>query len=118
MPCKPLCIVMGVYFFEGVMVMERFEFPKLGEGSEDRDRLDWDRVNQFSSVGVSMDVVVGKKALTLADVIGFKEGDIVPLDTEYGSPVEFRVNGQLIGYADLMVLDDRVAIRINKIGKS
>lgn len=97
--------------------MEKFNFTELERSDSDRDTVDFDRVNQFSSVEVKFEVVVGGTVLSLADVLKFSGGDVVMLDVDYGELFECRVNGTKIGMGEIVVVDDRIGFRIKELGK-
>ena len=43
------------------------------------------------------------------------QGSVVELDKQTGAPAEIIVNGQLLAYGDVVVVDDNFAVRVTEI---
>lgn len=64
---------------------------------------------------IPLKVSLGKTRLTLEDILGLKEGDLIMMDAKAGTPVDVYVNNKkkFVGHAG--TLGVRKAIRINEI---
>lgn len=56
--------------------------------------------------------VLGQTEMTLEEVTRFKNGTIIPLDNLAGSDVDVVVNGKVVANAEVVVIDEKYALRI------
>lgn len=56
--------------------------------------------------------VLGQTEMTLEEVTRFKNGTIIPLDNLAGSDVDVVVNGKVVAKAEVVVIDEKYALRI------
>lgn len=66
-------------------------------------------------VPVSLSVEMGSCQLAMREVLQLGVGSIVQLDQAAGSPVELRVNGKLIARGEVIVMEDRLSLRITEL---
>lgn len=66
---------------------------------------------------VSMPVVVeiGRSHLTVQEVLQLAPGSVVPLDRAVGEPVDLYVSDRRFAQGEIVVVDDRFAVRITKL---
>lgn len=89
------------------------EFPmpeeNLAQTPQSRARL--------GDIPVEVQVVIGRAKVSVAQLAATKQGSWFRLDKRFGEPVEIQVNGQTIGYGEI-VSDDRdnfVGIRMTSV---
>lgn len=63
-------------------------------------------------VQLDLRVVLGRSAMRLEDVLKLRLGSAVVLDQRVGAPVEVHVNGRLVAYGEVLVLDGKFCIRV------
>jgi flagellar motor switch protein FliN/FliY len=74
-----------------------------------------------TSLGFLMDVTVtltaelGRTTITLGEVMRLGSGSVVPLDRLISEPVEITARGVLLARGEVVIVDDRFAIRIKEI---
>jgi flagellar motor switch/type III secretory pathway protein FliN len=69
-------------------------------------------------LGVIIDFDLGRMTVPLAQVQSWQPGMVVPLElpsAEDGVEITVRANGQIIGTGDLVRIDDRIAVRLNRL---
>ena len=71
--------------------------------------------SRFSEVQVVLSAELGRTHLTLEELMGLEEGAVVELDREIGAPVELIAQGVSVGNGEVVVIEDRFAIRIKQI---
>jgi flagellar motor switch protein FliN len=74
--------------------------------------------NVFSSIPVTVEVMLGTSTLQLSDLMGLAPGSDVTLDQAIGEPVTVIVNGKKIAKGELYVLEtqgDLLGVRITEI---
>jgi flagellar motor switch protein FliN/FliY len=68
-------------------------------------------------VTVTMTAELGHTTLPLGDVLKLGVGSVVALDRFVGEPVDLAVKGVLLARGEVVVVEDRFAIRIKEIMK-
>ncbi|WP_419769142.1 MAG: FliM/FliN family flagellar motor switch protein [Candidatus Marinarcus sp.] len=61
---------------------------------------------------IVVDVILGNAELTVKDFLNLSEGDIISLDKYAGSGGDIYVNTRIIGTGDIIVMDERLAVRV------
>jgi len=59
-----------------------------------------------------VDVILGHADITVKDFLDFSEGDIIALNKEAGGGGDIFVNERVIGIGDIIVIDEKLAIRV------
>lgn len=63
-------------------------------------------------VQLDLRVVLGRSAMRLEDVLKLRLGSAVILKQRLRDPVEVHVNGRLVAYGEVLVLDGKFCIRV------
>ncbi len=58
---------------------------------------------------------LGRRRMTVRDLLGLTPGAVIELDRAAGSPVDVLVNGTLIARGEVVVIDEEFGIRISEI---
>jgi len=61
---------------------------------------------------ISVDVLFGSTDISLKNFLSLTEGDIIALDKPAGAGGDIYVNSRIIGTGDIIVLDEKLAVRI------
>lgn len=69
----------------------------------------------FGEVLFDIDVELGRKKVTVGEMLRWEKGTIIRIDKTSGEPVDFLVNGKPLAYGEVMVLDERFAVRVSEI---
>ncbi len=69
-------------------------------------------------VTVTLTAELGRTTITLAEVLRLGAGSVVPLDRLASEPVEITARGVLLARGEVVVVDDRFAVRIKEIVQS
>lgn len=62
--------------------------------------------NPFLKIPVTVQVVLGRKRMPLAEVMAFGPGSVIVLDQELSQPVSLEVNGSEVARGTLSVVDE------------
>jgi flagellar motor switch protein FliN/FliY len=62
---------------------------------------------------INVDVMFGNTFITLKEFLSLSEGDIVPLNKLAGAGGDIYVNGRIVGTGEIIVIDDKLAVRID-----
>jgi flagellar motor switch protein FliN len=92
-----------------------FNLPEflVEDAPTDISRPDTSR-RRVSDIPVEVQAVIGKTKVSVAQLMAAGEGAQFRLDSHFGDPVQLQVNGQVIGYGEI-IADDRdnlVGIRL------
>ena len=61
---------------------------------------------------IEVDVLLGTAVVTLKEFLNFTDGDIITLDKLAGEGGDIYVNSRIIGIGDIIVIDDKLAVRV------
>jgi len=72
-------------------------------------------LNLLSDVELDLKIELGRTNMHLEDVLQLRKGSVVPLDKLAGDPVDIYVNGRLIAYGEVLVLNDNFCVRVAEL---
>lgn len=61
---------------------------------------------------ITVDVMLGNTNITISDFLKLSEGDIISLHKPAGSGGDIFVNSRIIGTGDIVVIEDKLAVRV------
>jgi len=72
-------------------------------------------LSHLLDVTVTVTAELGRKVLTIGDILKLGSGSLVELEREISEPVELRIQGVPLARGEVVVVEDRFAIRIKEI---
>ena len=66
----------------------------------------------FKNIPVTVTLEVASKEVALGDLISAGEGHIIELDKLNGEPLDVKVNGSLMGHAEVVVVNEKYGLRL------
>ncbi|MBZ4642831.1 MAG: flagellar motor switch protein FliN [Deferribacteres bacterium] len=72
-------------------------------------------INRFGNVLLNVDVELGRKLVNIGEMLSWENGTIIKLSKTSGESVDFLVNKKPVAVGEVMVIDERFAIRITDI---
>jgi flagellar motor switch protein FliN/FliY len=90
--------------------VRRVEFPSLADTARESPPLP---TSVLANVEVSVAAVLGAAKITVREIIDLRPGSLIELDRMAGEPVDLRVNNVTVAGGEVIVIDDRYAVRIN-----
>lgn len=91
------------------------EFPNLGERPASPGRVPLQR---FYDVNVEVSVELGRVTLPIGDLLRLGEGAVLELERALSEPVDIVAQGVRLARGDVVVVEDRYAVRITEIESS
>ncbi|NLJ24107.1 MAG: hypothetical protein GX354_01620 [Firmicutes bacterium] len=88
------------------------EFPQIQETAAVSDG---NKMELVKDVVLSIQAELAKTELEIGELLQLKIGDVVKLGKMAGEPMELSLNGHYIARGEVLVLDDRLGIRISEI---
>lgn len=95
----------------GTQEANAVEFPE-SQARMSNQTLSLDR---FADVQVELSVEIGRVSMPIGELLKLGKGAVVKLDREIVAPVNVMAQGVLIASGEVVVIDDRYAIRITSI---
>lgn len=90
------------------------EFPEATR----RRSSAWSSLERFSDVRVAISVEIGRVTMNIGEMLQLGEGSVVELDRELTDPVAVMAQGVRIASGEVVVINDRFAVRITEIAES
>ncbi len=72
-------------------------------------------LNMVLDIPVQLSVELGRTKVPIRQVLQFKPGSIVELDSVAGEPVDVLVNGHLIAQGEVVVVNGKFGIRLTDV---
>lgn len=88
-------------------------FDKIDPSLE--DFADQANLDILLDVDLKVSVELGRASLKFRDVLNLTAGSVVELGRQTSEPVDILVNGSLLATGEVVVVDDRFAVRITKL---
>ena len=61
---------------------------------------------------IVVDVMLGNSDISVAEFLKLTEGDVISLNKTAGSGGEIYVNSRIVGTGDIIVIEDKLAVRV------
>jgi len=97
---------------ESGIVGQLADFPELAPRSTDAPI---GSLNHLYDVSVNVTAELGRMTLSIADILKLGLGSVVSLDRTVSEPVDLLVQGVPFARGEVVVIEDRFAIRIREI---
>jgi len=88
------------------------EFPNLGDRPAATGRVPLQR---FYDVNVEVSVELGRVTLPIGDLLRLNEGAVLELERSLSEPVDIVAQGVRLARGEVVVVEDRYAVRITEI---
>jgi len=73
------------------------------------------RLGRINNVEMALTVEIGRTRMPVRDVLSLEPGAVVELDRSAGAPADILLNGRLIAYGEVVVVDQDYAVRVTQI---
>ena len=80
--------------------------------------MDSKKLDIVMDVKVDMTVQLGTAELPMKDVVELSPGAQIQLKQSANDPVSLMVNGKLIAYGEVVVIDDKFGLKVTEIVNS
>lgn len=93
--------------------IQTVQFAPLSEGTKASGI--GKELNSIEDVNLQLIVELGKTHMKVRDILKIKPGAIIPVDKLAGEHVDVVINGSSVAEAEVVVVDEKFAIRITDI---
>lgn len=71
-----------------------------------------DYIATMADVPLTIDVELDRKTMRIAEILSLNSGSVVKLTRSAGENIDIRVGGALLGFGEIVILEDRMGVRI------
>lgn len=72
-------------------------------------------LDMIMDIPVTLSLEVGKTAISIRKLLGLNQGSVIELDRLAGEPLDVLVNGTLIAHAEVVVVNEKFALRLTDV---
>jgi flagellar motor switch protein FliN/FliY len=73
-------------------------------------------IADFADVPVEVEVELGRRIMTIAQILELGPDSVIRMARSAGDNMDIRVGGSLIGYGEIVIIEDSVGVRITDFG--
>jgi flagellar motor switch protein FliN len=106
---------------QGIMSIDRVQggfttmhrkanFPQLN--SSEGEKIRESKLELLMDIPLELTIVLGKTHINVKDLVEMGPGAIIELDQLAGEPVEILVNDRLVGYGEVIVVEENFGVRV------
>jgi flagellar motor switch protein FliN/FliY len=66
-------------------------------------------------VRVEVSAVLGTAMMPISQILKLGRGAVVELNRKVGEPIELRANEALVGYGEIVVVDDKLGVTMTEV---
>jgi flagellar motor switch protein FliN/FliY len=78
---------------------------------------DGESIRRLHNVEVEVVATLGTTRMQIKDILGLHVGSVVELHRLVGEPIDVTLNGRLIARGEVVVVDEKFAIRVNELAE-
>lgn len=82
---------------------------------EERDNISSEVVRMTSDIPVQVIAVLGKKTISMKDLMGFRQGQVLDFARPVNEIVDLIAGGKLVAKGELVDIDGKLGVRVVKI---
>ena len=66
----------------------------------------------IADLPLDLEVELDRKIMTIRSILELKRGSLIRLTRSAGENIDISVGGTLLGYGEIVVIEDRIGVRI------
>jgi flagellar motor switch protein FliN/FliY len=70
----------------------------------------------LADVPIDIEIELGRRVMTIAQLLDLGPGSVIRMARSAGDNIDILVGGALIGYGEIVIIEDAVGIRITDFG--
>ena len=75
-----------------------------------------EEIADFADVPVDVEVELGRRPMTIGQILELGPDSVVRMARSAGDNMDILVGGSLIGYGEIVIIEDSVGVRITDFG--
>ncbi len=92
--------------------VKKVKFMPFEENGRTSPELDFELLNNLKA---HMTVELANASMTLREVLGLNEGNIIGLEKIAGEPVDIRVDGEVFAKGEVVIINEVFGIRVGSL---
>jgi len=73
-------------------------------------------IADFADVPVEVQVELGHRIMTIAQILELGQDSVIRMKRSAGDNIDILVGGSLLGYGEIVIIEDAVGVRITDFG--
>ena len=75
-----------------------------------------EEMTDFADVPVEVEVELGRRTMTIGQILELGPDSVIRMARPAGDNMDILVGGSLIGYGEIVIIEDSVGVRITDFG--
>jgi flagellar motor switch protein FliN/FliY len=75
-----------------------------------------EEITGLADVPIDIEIELGRRVMTIAQLLDLGPGSVIRMARSAGDNIDILVGGALIGYGEIVIIEDAVGIRITDFG--
>jgi flagellar motor switch protein FliN/FliY len=75
-----------------------------------------EEIADFADVPIEVSVELGRRVMTIAQILELGPDSVIRMARSAGDNMDILVGGSLIGYGEIVIIEDSVGVRITDFG--
>ncbi|HME11113.1 MAG TPA: FliM/FliN family flagellar motor switch protein [Bryobacteraceae bacterium] len=71
-----------------------------------------DEIGHLADVPIDVEVELDRKVMTIAQILQLEEDSVIRMTRSAGDNIDILVGGTLVGYGEIVIIEDAVGVRI------
>jgi len=72
----------------------------------------FEEIEHLQDLGIDLEVELDRKTMSLRELIQLEAGGVLRMTRSAGDNIDIRVDGMLIGFGEIVIIEDAMGIRI------
>ena len=73
------------------------------------------RIVRFHDIPIELSVELDRKTMKVRDILNLQNGTVIKMNRSAGDNLSLLFHGVLVGYGEIVVIEDTIGIRITDI---
>ena len=69
-------------------------------------------ISHFADIPIDVEVELDRKPMTLGEILDLNAGSVVKLTRSAGENLDLLISGTLVGYGEIVIIEDIMGVRI------
>ena len=75
-----------------------------------------EEIASLADVPIDIEIELGRRVMTIAHLLDLAPGSVIRMARSAGDNIDILVGGTLIGYGEIVIIEDAVGVRITDFG--
>lgn len=71
-----------------------------------------EEITHVADVPIEVEVELDRKVMSIAQILGLEQNSVIRMKRSAGDNIDIVVGGTLIGYGEIVIIEDTVGVRI------